>query len=195
MTSPDRRQEQNQQVISFVDDNKLIQSFLQCTTIKMAMKSCTTSVNFRRKSLEVTGGALAPDKCKLQLLAFDFNTYSYRKHYPSRSCPQMLDTVSQNGDCLIFDGEIDDYKVVEKLGPAQGQKLLGARLAADGNCTDEFKARKAQSEKLAVQLSQSGTSPVDAYMIYVFRYCPAVFYCIPVTFLHQHSASKYSNLS
>ena len=56
------------------------------------------------------------------------------------------------------------------------------QLAVDGNCTDEFKARKAQSERLAVQLSQSGASLVDAYMIYVFSYCPVVFYFIPITY-------------
>ena len=122
--------------------------------IKMAMKSCTKIVNFWRKSLEISpGGALAPDKCKLQLLAFDLNTYSYRKHYPARSCPKMLDTSSQHGEYLIFDGEIDDYRAIEKLEPDQGRKLLEVQLAADGNCTDEFKARKAQSEKAAVQLS------------------------------------------
>ena len=94
----------------------------------------------------------------------------------------MIPVESQDGDCLIFDGDINDYIVVEKLDPKKGRKLLGVRLAADGNCLDEFRARKAQSEQFAVQLMQSNASPVDAYMIYLFRYCPAVFYCIPVTY-------------
>ena len=70
MTSPDNRHEQIQQVISFVDDNKLMQSFWPRTTIPQALKLCTTSVNYWRKSLEVTGGALDPNKSGLQLLAF-----------------------------------------------------------------------------------------------------------------------------
>ena len=61
--------------------------------------------------------------------------------------------------------------------------MLGVRLAANGNCTNKFRTRKSQSEKFAVQLAQSGASPVDAYMIYVFCYCPGFFYCIPITYL------------
>ena len=34
---------------------------------------------------------------------------------------------------------------------------------------------------MASRLAASTTTPVDAYMIFVFRYCPAVFYCIPIT--------------
>ena len=132
--------------------------------------------------MEVVGGRLAAKKCKLQLLAFDFNTYSYQKHYPSRGQPHIIVTENQDGDCLLFDGDLDDYIVVEELEPTKGQKLLGVRLAADGNCLDEFKAQKDQSERLVIQLLQSSATPVDAYMIYIFRYCPAVFYCIPVTY-------------
>ena len=181
MTSPDKHHEQNQQVISFVDDNKLIQSFLRNTMIAVALKSCMRSISFWRKSLEVTGGALDPKKCKMQMVSFDFNTYS-RKHFPQRGNPQMIEALDQEGDCLLFDGDMNDYHDIKKLDPSQGQKFLGVRLAANGNCTDEFHARKSQSEKFALQLAQSGASPVDAYMIYVFRYCPAVFYCIPITY-------------
>ena len=49
-------------------------------------------------------------------------------------------------------------------------------------CLDEFRAQKSQSERLAAQLAQLKASPVDAFMIYVFRYCPAVFYCIPIMY-------------
>ena len=174
LSSPDNRHEKNQPVISFFDDNKLMQSFKPTTTIPRALKSCTKSINFWRKSLEVTGGALDPNKCGLQLIPFNFNTYSYKKHYPNRGKPTLFLAVNQSVNCLLFDSEIDNYGVM--------RKLLGVRLAADRNCFDEFKARKAQSEKLAVGLSQSNALPVDAFKIYVFRYCPAEFYCIPIPY-------------
>ena len=75
----DNRHVQMQPVVSFVDDNKLMRGFSPKTTIPQALAGCTTSINFRRKGLELTGGALAPPKCKLQMLAFDFDTYSYAK--------------------------------------------------------------------------------------------------------------------
>ena len=115
--------------------------------IPRALKSCTTSVNYWRKSLEVTGGALDPNKSGLQLLAFNFDTYLYQKHYPRRGTPTMIPAEDQRGDCLLFDSDINDYRVIEKLDPTQGRKLLGVRLAADGNCMDEFRARRSQSKK------------------------------------------------
>ena len=117
----------------------------------------------------------------MQMLAFDFDTYS-RKYFPQRGKPQMIKASDQEGNCLLFDGDMNDYHEIEKLEPSTGRKFLGVRLAANGNCSDEVHARKSQSEKFAMQLVQSGASPVDAYMIYVFRYCPAVFYCIPITY-------------
>ena len=35
---------------------------------------------------------------------------------------------------------------------------------------------------MALRLERWAASPVDAYMIYVFRYCPVVFYCLPLTY-------------
>ena len=47
---------------------------------------------------------------------------------------------------------------------------------------NESKARKEQSEKMASQLSMSLATPVDAYILYIVRYCPAVsFYYIPIS--------------
>ena len=70
--SPNGRLELNQKVISFVDDNKLMRSFLANTIIVEAMRLCTHSINFWSRSLEVTGGKLDPNKCKMQFLSYDF---------------------------------------------------------------------------------------------------------------------------
>ena len=131
--------------------------------------------------LEILGGLLAAKKCKLQFLTYDFNTYSYNQHYPNRSIPTMHTTENQQGQCKLYDCSISDYRTLDKIEPHRGRKLLGVRLAANKNCLDEYLACKEQSEKMASQLAASSATPVDAYMIYIFRYCPAVFYCIPIT--------------
>ena len=35
---------------------------------------------------------------------------------------------------------------------------------------------------MVLWLERSNVSPVNVYMIYVFRYCPGVFYCLPLTY-------------
>ena len=142
MTSPDNILTIVQNVISFVDDNKLMWSFPVATTLVEAMWLCTASINFWSRSLEITGGKLEPKKSKMQFLTFDFNTYSYSKHYPNRGAPIMKKTAEQNRECVLYGSTADERWPIEKIEPYRGRKLLGVQLAADGNCTDEFKARK-----------------------------------------------------
>ena len=133
-------------------------------------------------SLEVTGGELDPNKCKMQFLSYDFRTYSYRKHYPYRGIPVMQMTDQQYRDCLLYDCSQNKFIPLEKIEPHKGQKLLGVRLTADGSCTDKYLARREQSETMTLRLEKSKARPVDAYMIYVFQYCPLVSYCLPLTY-------------
>ena len=190
MQSPDKLIELIQRVISFVDDNKLMRSFPATTQLIDAMKMCSASINFWSKSLQVTGGKLDPNKSKMQFLTYDFDTYSYGKHYPYRGEPVMKPIAEQMGECVLHGNTANDTSPLEKIEPHRGRKLLGVRLAADGNCGDEFQARKQQSEKMALRLERSHASPVDAYMIYVFRYCPAVFYCLPLTYFTREQCTQ-----
>ena len=79
---------------------------------------------------------------------------------------------------------------IELLQPTEGRRLLGVRLAADGSSDTEFAHRLEQSKSLAGQLSNSAATTQDAYMIYTFRYCPAVFYCIPISCFTKAQCEK-----
>ena len=165
MKIPDRAKEAEQNVISFVDDNKLIQAFPWDMTQVQAMLLCTISINFWRIMLKISGGLLAALKCKLQFLTYNFNTYSYSRHYPHRVTPVMQTTDKQQGQCKLYDCSISGYRTIDKIEPHKGRKLLGVCLAANGNCLDEYMARKEQSERMARQLAASLATPVDAFMI------------------------------
>ena len=47
---------------------------------------------------------------------------------------------------------------------------------------------------MAARLEALNATPIDAYMIYVFRYCPAIFYCIPVTYFTHNQCDSIQSL-
>ena len=51
-------------------------------------------------------------------------------------------------------------------------------------------AGKEKSETLAGRVENSTATPVDAYMIMAFRYCPIIFYCLLVTHFTEAQCNK-----
>ena len=181
MRSPDGSKEQDQNVISFVDDNKLVFASDTPQLPKQLLEECEAGIDTWRILLAFTGGALAAPKCGIQLLAYDHDRFSYKHHYPYRGIPTLLSPSDDHGRCRAFDTSKQKMVDIEMIPPSEGRRLLGVRLAADGSCDTEYAYRLQQSRSLAGQLANSAASAQDAYMIYTFRYCPAVFYCIPLT--------------
>ena len=60
-------------------------------------------------------------------------------------------------------------------------RLLGVRVAGDGNFKDEYDHRLKQSRTLAGRLTNAPVDIRDAWLIYFCRYKPAIGYCLPIT--------------
>jgi hypothetical protein len=62
-------------MISYVDDNTLVQSFQPGTTIEEVFNSLTTSMGHWCRLLQVTGGDLCLEKCKVSVMTWKWNNY------------------------------------------------------------------------------------------------------------------------
>ena len=76
------------------------------------------------------------------------------------------------------------------MQPTAGHRLLGVCLAADGNLKDENIFRREQAETQAGRLQNLSASPHDAYMIYPFCYCLALFYRLCLFYFTQKECDK-----
>ena len=69
-------------------------------------------------------------------------------------------------------------------------RLLGIRLAADGNFRDELKYRISQSQTIAGRLHASPLRGWSAWQVYYCRYKPAIGYCLSITTFTNKECDK-----
>ena len=122
-------------------------------------------------------------------MAYAFDTYSLKKHGRQRGVPRMKTIEELPGTCQLRDDD-GNTVAIQKIQPSTGHRLLGVRLAADGNLKDEYTFRCKQAATQAGRLRNSSATPHDAYMIYVFRFCPALFYCLRLTYFTQKECDR-----
>ena len=189
MATPDGKTTVDQDVVSFVDDNTLLDECQPTITAPAMHQQAAASLTSWQRIMRLTGGAVELPKCYLSLMAYNFDTYSLKKHGRQQGVPQMKTIEELPGACKICD---DNGKLVtiQKVQPSTGHRLLGVRLAADGNLRDDYTYRCEQAETQAGCLRNSSASPQDAYMIYSFRYCPALFYCLRLTYFMQKQCDR-----
>ena len=109
----------------------------------------------------------------------------YHKSRLLLSIPRVLSTSNISKKCLLETDTGSDPVTIQTIDPTKGHRLLGVRLALDGNFQDEFIYRSNQSRRMAGCLANSSATIQDAYMIYSFGYCPAILYCSPLTYFSQ----------
>ena len=168
MQSPDSSKSQDQNVISFVDDNKLIFASDTSTEIHHLLQDCEAGIATWQILLEFTGGALAAPKCAIQLLAHDHNCFSFKHHHPYCGVPGLHPPHKDHGSCRAHDKATSRMVEIDQFHPHEGRRLLGVRLAADDTNETEYHYRLEQSKSLARQLANSAATAQDARMIYTF---------------------------
>ena len=189
MTSPNNAVTIVQNVISFVDDNTLMVACPPTASAELMHSRAAAALTTWQRIMDITGGAVELEKCFLSFMAFNFDTYSLRQYGRKRGIP-VLQTIEQlPGSCDLPNANGDNVSI-QKVQPTDGRRLLGVRLSTDGNLKDEFVFRREQAETQAGRLYNSAATPQDAYMIYAFRYCPAVFYCLRLTYFSKGECDK-----
>ena len=116
MTTPDNAVSVSQNIISFVDDNTLMVVCSPTATSEL-MHSCTTEVLASwQKIMDITGGVVELYKSFLSLMAFDFNTYSLRKHGRQRRIPVLKIVEQLPGSCVLT-GNDNNPVALQKVQP------------------------------------------------------------------------------
>ena len=181
--NPDRTIEFIQWLLSFVDDNKMLTSYPYDVEHETIMGRCKKSLQLWEILLNITGGALELKKCLLTILVYSFEkTFQKvkgRKYKPGY--PHILENKEILGECKVYREEEACEVTIRRQEATKGTRLLGVRIAADGNFKDEYKHRLNQSRKIAGRLANAQGDIRDAWMIYFCRYKPAIGYCLPIT--------------
>ena len=118
--------------------------------------------------VNVTGGKLAPHKCKWQMLAYDYST-----------CPPTLQQTPQ-GEIHLHDHRGATTKI-EKLNSDEPNVGLGCRLAPDGNQQQEFLFRETQCQDLAGCIATAHLNITETYSMLMQRIIPCTTYPMGLT--------------
>ncbi len=152
-------------IISYVDDNTLVQQFYHTQTMSSILIGLKKCIMHWHNILKITGGDLALEKC----------TFCVMKWKWTRGCATLETMDTEKGELSV------SGTTLKRLNPDKGTRVLGVRLAMDGTFNDEFQYRLTQSKKLAHTLYRSSLSPLDSYMVYETRFRPALEYPLAVT--------------
>jgi hypothetical protein len=152
-------------LISYVDDNTLVQRFGQDQSMTDILSHLQYCLKRWHNILQITGGDLALAKCTFSLMKWKWQGID----------PILESSVSMPGQITI------DGTNITRLEPNEGTRVLGVRMAMDGSFTDELKYRIQQSKKMGMKLYKSWLSTTDSFMVYETRYRPAMEYPLMIT--------------
>ena len=174
--SPDKTRNFKKWLIGYVDDNTI---FAKMNDVKFNPHAASELIRIAKGCLEawqelihITGGELEIDKSCLTLMTWK----------PAHG-REILETVSESrGDLSIRSVKYPGLQVLlNRNEVSKGERILGVRLALDGNDRDEFAYRLTQAKDLAGRIRSAPFSREDAEVIYRERWLPSVGYCLPIT--------------
>jgi hypothetical protein len=152
-------------LISYVDDNTLVQRFEHDQGMPSILEQLQFCLKKWHNILKITGGDLALEKCTFCILKWRW-----------KGSKATLETITSAPGVLTVDNT-----EIQRLEPDRGTRVLGVRMAMNGSFSDELLYRRQQSKTMAGKLYKSGLSHTDAYMVYATRFSPAAEYPLKVT--------------
>jgi hypothetical protein len=162
-------------LVSYVDDNTLVKTFALGTPSTVVFTEMKKMMQHWHRLLQITGGDLCLDKCKVSVLAWTTTNYW--------GLPTAC-TITQFPGEVIMNAEkdvIQETFTLERIEPWIGERILGVRLPITGKMNEEYTYRLKQSQKMAEDLQRAPFDPFDAWMVYESRYRAAIRFPLPVT--------------
>ena len=160
-------------VISYVDDNSIVKHFQHTDTIPQMIESMKNSLHEWHKLLQITGGDLSLDKCKLTILKW--RQVGERGNMTYVNEDDNMKTIELQS---IHD---DNVKKVERINPDKAERVLGVRLPLTGDMMIEKTFRKQQLLEFSKKLYRAPLSNYEAHIAYQSRYLSIAKYPLPVT--------------
>jgi hypothetical protein len=152
-------------IISYVDDNTLVQEFPRDQSMKSILEGLNKCITKWHTILRITGGDLALEKCSYCIMKWKW-----------KNGVATLETPTSSPGELFVSGT-----KIQRLKPNEGTRVLGVWMAMDGSFGDELKYRIGQSKLMASKLYRSHLSATDSFMVYETRYRPVLQYPLQVT--------------
>ena len=154
-------------ILSYVDDNSIVQTFDHDTSVTAMLEAMKKSLLEWNHLLEITGGGLSLEKCKITLMKWKSNYWGI----------QTLSAKANKTETI----QINKDDSLERLEPWNAERILGVRLPMNGDMRHEFNFRKDQATSLGKKLYQAPFTPHDANMVYETRYKPMITYALSIT--------------
>ena len=161
-------------IISYVDDNSIVRHFNKNTSAAQMMEAIKTNLSEWQKLLQLTGGDLSLDKCKITVLKW-VQTGVWGRVNIEKIKPQE----EKLAVCSIKNKQKQEF--LERLEPTHAERVLGVRLPLSGSMTTEFHFRKKQLKEFSTRLYKSPLQQKDAYSAFQTRYKSIASYPYPVT--------------
>ena len=168
-------------ILSYVDDNTIVRNFKSNTTTEEILDSLGKSLLEWNELLNITGGALSLNKCKVSILTWRANYWGIKNPDSGKEDETIYipsETTGNRKDPL------------ERISPCNAERILGLRLPILGTMNSELEYRIKQMDILARKLYQAPISHKEAFLIYQTRYKPMVKYCFPVTTFNREELDK-----
>ena len=106
MATPDGDTAVEQDVVSFVDDNTLLDECEPTIAAPAEMhQQAAHSLTSWQRIMRITGGAVELPKCYLSVMAYKFDTYSLKKHGRQRGVPRLKTIEELPGTCQLCDDD------------------------------------------------------------------------------------------
>jgi hypothetical protein len=162
-------------IVSYVDDNTLLQTYALGTPHHVIFSDMKKMMTHWHRLLQITGGDLCLEKCKVSILAWRFNN--------CWGLPTVCSTNDSPGNITMVSA-LDPFhqqETIDRIEPWTGERILGIRLAITGTMVDEFNYRQQQVQEMADLLQKAPFRPHDAWMVYESRYRAAIRFPLPAT--------------
>ena len=164
----------NLSVISYVDDNSIVRHFDREVSLVQMINGIKDNLREWHKLLQLTGGDLSLDKCKVTIMKWVQEGEWGRIH---------LVTKKKVPGTVEISSILNQQKTekLERLDPTEAERVLGIRLPLSGDMDQELKHRVKQLEDFSSKLYNSPLSHHEAYSAFRSRYISIATYPYTVT--------------
>ena len=161
-------------IISYVDDNSIVRHFARNITTPEIINEIKQNLCEWQKLLQLTGGDLCIDKCKITIMKWkqegEWGRIKFERMKKNEKQIEIK-SIKNTGK----------KEFMERLDPDQAERVLGVRLPLTGEMKEELKYRKRNLRKFCQKLYNSPLTNHEAHVAYQTRYKPISRYPYTVT--------------
>ena len=184
-TDPNCVEHFSQWLVGYVDDNTILATIpsdiFQPNKAPDLITMAKECIEIWQRIIHITGGELEIEKSCISIISWK----------EAKGNEVMCKIEDSQGELHIESIKSPGVLVpIKRNEPHHAERILGVRLALDGNDKTEFEYRLQQSKDLARKISSAPFTRQDAELIYSQRWISSVGYCLPITQFTEQQCLK-----